>query len=176
MAVMKKGNTKELPGNSIVIFFAFVFLFTPPAYGQQKRPEPHWWNNNKVVMEIALSDKQIAGIEKINRECEKKHFDLMSQYRKSRIELLSLLDDEHLNVKNINNKQKEINRIRERILRNRIEAKIKTKQMVGPDQFSELRKLKPWIMRVNWWHSSRQRPPKTIKGKVVGGRKEKKTN
>jgi len=126
----------------LLVVPALAYAQGPEGKGEMGMPRGAWWQRSQVVKELGLSNKQKEEIESLTLAHRKEMIKLRAELELKEVDLDPLLSASTLDDKKIMALVGEIETIRSRISRSRIEMLYGIRKVLTRDQYLKLKQLK----------------------------------
>lgn len=126
-------------------------------YGPRRRgfrSRVFWRLRRLAVMRevLGLTDDQVIKIKDIFSEGGKARIQARAEIRVARLEMRQLMRNDNVDRAAVDRKIKEISSLREKLMRNRIETRLKIRAVLTPEQRKKARAMTPFSFRGGFGH------------------------
>ena len=126
-----------------MLVIAGAAMAQPPQGGTMRGEMMKERLRKPALEELGLSDAQKSQIHQARLDTRKKNIDVEAKHKLASIELHELMRADAPDQAKINAKISEVSKLRETLMRNRIEARLAVQKILTPEQRKKMQELRP---------------------------------
>lgn len=130
----------------------------PHAAQEMRLPEGKWWQNDRVVRELGLSQDQIDSLDTVAEEAMMDLIDLKAEMQKASLELRRALDRDAGDVSSVREAIRRVNRARSALFEREVLTLVGFRSVLTDDQWDRMRQWMEMRDRLKRERSEKRRP------------------
>jgi len=128
--------------NILFAIIALALLGSVNTFGFRGYTYAKWWKNNEIIEQLGLTSDQGNQIEKIFVSNKGQIIELKSMLKVKQKSLRSLIRDPHSSREEVLILNDEVDRIKSRLKRLRLDMLLKIREVLSPEQRLKLREIR----------------------------------